>query len=98
MVKHLEKGQDLTEVIGQKTYLVDFYADWCGPCKMLSPILDEIDFIDVLKINVDEHQDVAQSYGVMSIPTLLFFKDGLEKRKEIGFKNKDEIKRIVDEL
>jgi len=98
MVKHLEKGQDLTEVIGQKTYLVDFYADWCGPCKMLSPILDEVDFIDVLKINVDEHQDVAQSYGVMSIPTLLFFKDGLEKRKEIGFKNKDEIKRIVDEL
>lgn len=98
MVKYLEKGQDLTEVIGQKTYLVDFYADWCGPCKMLSPILDEIDFIDVLKINVDEHQDVAQSYGVMSIPTLLFFKDGLEKRKEIGFKNKDEIKRIVDEL
>lgn len=98
MIKHLEKGEDFLQVIGNETYLIDFYADWCGPCKMLIPILEEIDFINILKVNVDEHPDLAAKFGVMSIPTLLFFKDGIEKRKEIGFRNKEEIKSIVDSL
>lgn len=98
MVKHLEVGEDLLEVIGKDLYLVDFYADWCGPCQMLAPVLEEQDFINVLKINTDEHSELASKFGVMSIPTLVFFKDGLEMRKEIGFRSKEDIKKIVDEL
>ena len=98
MIKHLNKEEDLLKVIGNNLCLVDFYADWCGPCKMLAPILEEIDFIEVLKVNVDEHSDLAAKYGIMSIPTLLFFKDGKEIKKEIGFRNKDEIKSIVETL
>lgn len=98
MVKHLSKEDDFLNIIGNDPYLVDFYADWCGPCKMLAPLLEDIDFINVLKVNVDEHPDLAAKFGVMSIPTLLFFKDGLEKRKEIGFRNIDEIKEIVESL
>lgn len=98
MVKHLTKGEDFLSIIGNDLYIVDFYADWCGPCKMLAPILEEIDFVDVLKVNVDEHPDLAAKFGIMSIPTLLFFKDGLEKRKEIGFRNIEEIKNIIESL
>lgn len=98
MVKYLEKEEDFLSIIGQDLYLVDFYADWCGPCKMLAPLLEELDFIDVLKVNVDEFPALAAKFGIMSIPTLLFFKDGLEKRKEIGFRNIEEIKEIVKSL
>ena len=98
MVKHLEKDENLLEMIGNAPYLVDFYAEWCGPCQMLSPILEELDFINVIKVNVDEHPELSAKFGVMSIPTLVFFKDGLEKRKELGFRTKEEIRKIVDEL
>ena len=72
--------------------VVDFYADWCGPCKMLLPVLDEIDFATILKVNVDEFPDIAKRFGIMSIPTLLFFKNGLEQNREIGYRGLDEIK------
>ena len=66
--------------------LVDFYADWCGPCKMISPIIDQIakeykGKATVAKINVDENRDLALQFGVMSIPTLIFFKDGREVQR-----------------
>lgn len=98
MIKHLNNGEELSEVIGNNLYLVDFYADWCGPCKMLAPILEELDGIEILKVNVDEHPDLAAKYGIMSIPTLLFFKDGKEIKKEIGFRNLEEIKSIIKSL
>ena len=97
MVKHLE-DENFTDLIANGTYLVDFYADWCGPCKMLSPVLEQIDFVDVIKINVDEHKDLAVKYGVMSIPTIVFFKDGQEVKKEIGFRNLNDLKDIYDLL
>ena len=95
MVKHLEKSEDFLDYINGKV-LVDFYADWCGPCKMLAPILEDIDFIDVLKVNVDIFPDLAAKYGVMSIPTLILFEKGKEIKKEIGFRNIDEIKKMVE--
>ncbi len=98
MVKHLEENEDLLEVIGNDFFLVNFYANWCGPCKMLAPILEEIDFIKVLKIDTDKFPTLAAQYGIMSIPTLLFFKDKKEVKRVIGFKNKEEIKDIVDNL
>ena len=89
MVKHLEKIEEFNEEIKGEV-LVDFYADWCGPCKMLAPILEEID-MNILKVNVDQFQELALKYGVMSIPTLIKFKNGEEIKKTIGFKTKEEL-------
>lgn len=81
------------------TVLVDFYADWCGPCKMVSPIVDEIAeeqaAISVCKINVDESAILAKQYKVMSIPTLIVFRDGKESARMIGYKPKDEILAVL---
>lgn len=91
-----EEGNFEKEVLeSNELVLVDFYADWCGPCKMLAPILEQIDSIDVLKINVDEFPDLAAKFGVMSIPTLILFRDGKEVKKEIGFRNLDDIKKMI---
>lgn len=83
----------------KKTVLIDFYADWCGPCKMLSPIIEEIaqehEEIRVVKINVDEEQELAMKYEIMSIPTLIVIKDGVEKNRKIGLASKSEIISII---
>ncbi|MBE6148705.1 MAG: thioredoxin [Firmicutes bacterium] len=92
MIKHLEKESDFYDIVAKETCMVDFYADWCGPCKMLLPVLDEIDFVDVIKVNVDQYPEIAKKFGIMSIPTLVFFKDGLEQDREIGYRGIDEIK------
>ena len=72
----------------EKTVLVDFYADWCGPCKMMSPVIDEIaeerKDIKVGKLNVDEEMEIAQKFGVMSIPTFIVFKNGEAAAKDMG--------------
>ncbi len=77
------------------TVLVDFYADWCAPCKMMSPVIDEIanENMDVKvgKINCDEEMELAQEYGVMSIPTILVIKDGEISKKFIGLTAKEDI-------
>ena len=72
-----------------KPVLVDFFATWCGPCKMMSPVIDEIaaekaGVVDVFKIDVDEHQSIAQKYQVMSIPTLIVFEHGQVKKQTLG--------------
>ena len=89
MIKYLGKIEDFDNEIKNEV-IVDFYADWCGPCKMLAPILEESDF-NVLKVNVDDFRDLAIKYGIMSIPTLTKFKDGEEVKKVIGFKTKEEL-------
>ena len=79
--------------------LVDFYADWCGPCKMLSPTVDEVaaenDDIKVVKVNVDESQDTAIKYQVMSIPTLVVIKNGNEVNRSVGVIDKSEILDMI---
>ena len=78
--------------VANGTALVDFYADWCGPCRMVSPIVDEIaeerKDITVGKVNVDDENALAMKYGVMSIPTLIVFKDGQEKTRIVGARPK----------
>ena len=81
--------------IASGTTLVDFYADWCGPCRMVSPIVDEIaeerSDITVGKVNVDDENALAMKYGVMSIPTLIVFQDGKEVHRIVGYRPKSAI-------
>ena len=95
MIKYLEKTDDFYTLIQQRI-LVDFYADWCGPCKRLGSILEDIDGIDILKVNVDLFQDISNKYGVMSIPTLILFDNGNEIKKCIGFKTKEELEEFIN--
>ena len=94
MIKYLEKEEDFNNLIQNKV-LVDFYADWCGPCKRLDAILEEINDIDILKVNVDLFQNISNKYGVMSIPTLIIFDKGNEVKKSIGFKTKEELIEFI---
>lgn len=90
MIKYLEKEEDF-DAITKEEVIVDFYADWCGPCKMMGTILEELDELNILKLNVDDFPDIARKFGVMSIPTLIKFKDGNEVKKVIGYRTKDEL-------
>lgn len=81
--------------------MVDFYADWCGPCKAMGPVLEELagayeSRVKVGKINVDENQDVAAKYGVMSIPTFLLIKDGEVAEKFVGMKDKRDLEAAIE--
>lgn len=76
--------------------LVDFFAEWCGPCKMMAPIIEEVaketeGNVKVGKIDVDDSSEVAEKYGVMSVPTLILFKDGEISKTLVGFRNKEDI-------
>ncbi|KKP36885.1 MAG: thioredoxin, thioredoxin 1 [Candidatus Peregrinibacteria bacterium GW2011_GWF2_33_10] len=93
------------EVLNEKNkpVLVDFYADWCGPCQMLTPIINELaeefgDKIKIGKVNVDENSEVAGQYNVRSIPTLLFFKDGSMVAQSVGFMNKESLEEKIKSL
>ena len=88
------------EVIkSEKPVLIDFYADWCGPCKMLSPIIDEVaeenTDIKVVKVNVDDAQDLAMKYQVMSIPTLVVIKKGEEVNRSVGLIDKAQVLNLI---
>ena len=85
----------------EKIVLIDFYADWCGPCKMMSPVIDEIaeemkETVKVGKINVDENHDLAMEYGVMSIPTIVVLKNGEVQKTFVGVTDKEEIKQALN--
>lgn len=84
----------------EKTVLIDFWASWCGPCKMMSPVIDKIaeemqDKVKVCKINIDEEQNLAVKYNVMSIPTFIVLKNGKEVGRSVGVQDKSEILAMI---
>ena len=86
-----------------KLVLVDFWATWCGPCQMIAPVVEQIakehsDKLKVGKVNVDDNQELAIKYGVMSIPTLMFFKAGNLVNTVVGFHSKTELEEIINSL
>jgi thioredoxin 1 len=93
-----------SEVIdSDKPVLVDFWAEWCGPCRMVSPIVDEIakeksDQLKVVKLNVDENPQTARDYGIMSIPTLMVFQDGQPAKRIVGAKGKQALLSDLQEF
>jgi thioredoxin 1 len=97
-MKYLD-NENLNDLIKEGLHLVDFYAEWCGPCKMLGPVLEEIsDRVNVIKVDIDKFEKLALEYRIMSVPTLIFFKDGKKVQELVGFRGEDELFEIIDEL
>lgn len=111
-INNLEKEENKMEIIkitgenfesevlkSDKKVLIDFYADWCGPCKMLSPVVEEVanenSDIKVVKVNIDDNQDLAMKYQVMSIPTLIVIENGKEINKSVGFISKEKVLELI---
>lgn len=100
-VVNLNESNFEEEVIkSEKTVLIDFWASWCGPCRMMSPVIDKIaenmkDQVKVCKINIDEEQSLAVKYNVMSIPTFIVFKNGKEEARSVGVQDEAEIVNML---
>ena len=98
----VELNNNFDDIINSNAkVLVDFYADWCGPCKMVGPLIsqiaDEHEDIAVVKVNVDDEMDLAEKFGVASIPTIILFKDGKEAKKNIGAMSKAQLEEFISE-
>ena len=89
--------KDFENLINKDLVLVDFFATWCGPCKMLGPVLESLESINVVKIDVDECPDLARKYGIMSVPTLMIFSNGELKNKQSGFMPKEALEEWISE-
>lgn len=98
-MKHIESKEEFAELISKEHVLVDFYATWCGPCQMLSPLLEELekenDKLSIVKVDVDDFPEIAKEHGVLSIPTLEVYKKNKLTNKAIGYLSKEELKDLI---
>jgi thioredoxin 1 len=92
-----ETPREFEDAVGDGRVLVDFYADWCAPCRMMEPAVEEVadEGVRVVKVDIDENQRVASAYGVRSVPTLIVFEDGEAITRAVGAKSADEIRELV---
>lgn len=99
-IKTMKKINDNKMDITNELVLVDFFATWCGPCKMLSLVLDKLDeekIIDIYKVDVDENGSLAEEYGIRAVPTLVLFKDKKEIKRLSGYRTLDELKGWIND-
>mgnify|MGYP003516504510 FL=1 len=94
MIEYLS-GQTLEEVLTEEITLVDYFANWCGPCKMIGMELEELTNTHIIKVDVDTHEELAKTHGVMSIPTIEIYKNKELVKTIIGYKTKDELEQII---
>ena len=98
MIKYLNNANEFEQEVQGELVLVDFYADWCGPCQMLAPNLETLaknDGVKVVKVNVDEIPDLARQFRIMSIPTLMLFKNGKLDKKVLGYMPLESLREFV---
>ena len=103
MVKHINESEFESEVLSEEgVVVVDFFATWCGPCKMLSPILEQVEWemenVKIVKVDVDENPGIAGEYGVQSIPTIKVFKGGEDVSTNVGFLPKDALVQTINQF
>ena len=96
-MKYLTNSVDFKEIIKDGIWLVDFSASWCGPCKMLEPNLEELsNEYNVLKVDIDNFRDLTESFNIMSVPTIILFKDGNFIKQDVGYKSLDSLKEFMN--
>ena len=101
MLKHIQNKDEFDSAIKEGLVLIDFFATWCGPCKMLSPVLEEVanenPNLSVLKIDVDEVGELAARFGIQAIPTLILFKNGSQVAMKMGYQNKNQLLAFINQ-
>ena len=100
MLKHINDRDEFNAAIKECVVLVDFFATWCGPCKMLSPVLEEVSNevnATIIKVDVDEAGPLAAQYGIQAVPTLILFKDGQRVDVRMGYQNKNQLLSFINQ-
>ena len=96
MIKRLNNSDEFSSIIKEGKWLVDFSATWCGPCRMLEPVLEDFSKDNnVLQVDIDQFSELTDNFNIMSVPTLIYFEDGILKSQDVGYKSLDELNNFV---